>query len=379
MNRRNGIAFWLGAVVALPASADSISEEVYWHDGRNAGQKAGTCHYQTPERQPFSDVVTLVADNAQPVGTVLWSWDYGTFLPDFVISCTGSGVSNSSNRLRDASRGNPGDWQLRLTAKGDNDLMPTTNPGVGIRWYFLTPQGEVVKTQSQQTAIARLAVSEDGTGGYLFSPGAPVTLSAKAELVKTGDIVYGAVISPQSAAAQLWLEAGTARSGAVSLGQGGITPVAPACRLASRDYQVAMGRWIVQRNAHLPARGQETAFELQLECTGEVDHLRLRFEDSGTRISAHKNITLYQASGGEPVEGLEIEMLFNGNRIDIGETTPLNAGQRGRNQQNIAPVYSAAAPVALTARYLQHAAITRGASDWTGTISGSVNIWMTWD
>jgi hypothetical protein len=72
-------------------------------------------------------------------------------------------------------------------------------------------------------------------------------------------------------------------------------------------------------------------------------------------------------------------MLFNGSRIDIGDTRPIDAGRRGRSQQNAAPVYDAAAPVALTARYVQHAAITYGAAPWTGTLSGNVNFWLTYD
>jgi type 1 fimbria pilin len=308
---------------------------------------------------------------------VLWAWDYGTFLPDYTLACTGSGISNSSNRLRDPARGNPPDWQLRLTAKGGNDLMPTSNPGVGIRWYFQTAKGEVVKTSVQQTAFVSLAVSDDGAGRYLFNPGQTVTLSAKAELIKTGEVVYGAAISPQ-ADSQLWREAGTLK-GNQPLGQGGVLAIAPACRLSQKDYRVDMGRWATQPPGQLPATGPETAFELQLACTGEVSHLRLRFEDGGSRTSANQNITLYPAFGGDAIEGLEVEMLFNGSRIDIGDTRPIDAGRRGRSQQNAAPVYDAAAPVALTARYVQHAAITYGAAPWTGTLSGNVNFWLTYD
>ncbi|VUS96406.1 fimbrial protein [Klebsiella spallanzanii] len=373
-------ALLVALIVSLPVYAINISEDVYWYDGDSAGQKAATCIYHTPDKRPFADVVTLVTDNAQTDGTVLWSWDYATFLPDYTLSCVGSGISNSTNRLRDTARGNPSDWQLRLTAQGGNDLMPTTNSGVGIRWYFHTSQGEQVKTQAQLPAVASLEVSPNGAGRYIFNPGKVATLSAKAELVKTGDTIYGTAISPQPAQSQLWLEAGTTKSSLEDLGHGGITPVAPACRLSTKEYQVEMGRWVTQSSGQLPARGAETPFELQLECTGQVAHLRLRFEDSGTRTSANQNVTLYRASGGESVEGLEVEMLFNGNRINIGDTETLDTGTRGRNIRNHStPIYDAAVPVTLTARYLQYAAITSGSSTYTGNISGKVNIWMSYD
>ncbi|WP_058910581.1 fimbrial protein [Entomohabitans teleogrylli] len=377
MKHLTGMALVPVLFTALPASATVISESVYWHNGDNAGQLAATCLYSVPNNQPFSNSATLVVDNSQPYGTVLWSWGYGTFM-DYAFSCEGSGISNSTNRLRDPARGNPSDWQMRLTAQGGNDLMPTSTPGAGIRWYFHTSQGEVVKMQAQQSVTASLEVNDNGTGRYVFNPGKTVTLAARAELVKTGEVTYGTAISP-AAQSQLWLEAGTVKKEAENLGQGGITPIAPACRLSTKEYRVDMGRWVMQSGNTLPTRGAEIPFELQLECRGEVAHLRLRFEDTGARVSANQNVTLYRASGGKSVEGLEVEMLFNGNRINIGDNEPLDTGRRGRNTHNATPVYDVAAPVALTARYMQYAAITSDAALYTGNISGNVNIWVTYD
>lgn len=368
-----------GGVFALPVYAINISENVYWYDGDNAGQKAATCIYHTPDRQPFADALTLVVDNSLGYGSVLWSWDYATFLADYTLSCTGSGIDNSSNRLQDAVHGNPSNWQLRLTAQGGSDLMPTTNPGVGIRWYFHTPQGEIVKDKPQQTVSAGLDVSASGAGRYVFNPRKTVTLSARAELVKTGNVAYGTPISPLTTQSQLWLEAGTAQSSSINLGQGGITPVAPACRLSTKAYLVDMGRWVAQNSRQMPARGAETPFELQLECSGQIAHLRLRFEDSGTRTSANQNVSLYRESDGESIEGLEVEMLFNGNRINIGDSEALDTGSRGHRAGGGAAIYEAAAPVVLTARYVQHNAMTSSGKPYIGNISGKVNIWVTYD
>lgn len=379
MKRQFTYGLFIGLAATLTAHAAAISEHVYWYDGDHAGQKAATCVYHTPDRQPFSDEVTLVVDNAQPYGTVLWVWDYATFLPDYMFSCTGSGVSNSTHRLQNPARGHPPEWQLRLTVPGSNELTPTTNPGVGVRWYFRTSQGEKVKTQAPLTAAVSLEVTSGADGRYVFNPGKTVSLSAKAELIKIGDVVHGKNISLPPAQSQLRLEAGMTKARDENLGQGGITPIAPACRLSTKDYKVDMGRWVTLGRGQLPATGSETPFDLQLECSGQVTHLRLRFEDTGKRQSLNHNITLYRAANGESVEGLEIEMLFNGNRINMGDGKSLDVGARGHHVQNSTPVYGAAAPVALTARYIQHHSITSGATPYTGNISGSVNIWMTYD
>ncbi|MEE7533594.1 hypothetical protein IV503_18290 [Klebsiella huaxiensis] len=379
MNRQTINALLVTLTVPLPVGAINISEDVYWYDGDTAGQKAATCLFHIPDKKPFADAVTLVTDKSQSPGTVLWSWDYATFLPDYTLSCVGSGISNSSGRLKDPARGNPSGWQLRVTAQGGTDLMPTTNPGVGIRWYFHSAQGEQVKTQAQLSATASLDVSMNSDGRYVFNPGKVATLSAKAELVKTGEVAYGTAISPQPAQSQIWLEAGTTQSRLEETGHGGIIPVAPSCRLATKEYQVEMGRWVTQNGRQLPARGAETPFELQLECTGQVEHLRLRFEDSGTRASANQNITLYRAKGGDSISGLELEMLFNGNRINIGDTETLDIGSRGRSTRNDVAIFQPTAPISLTARYLQYANITSDASTYTGNINGKVNIWMSYD
>lgn len=369
-----------GLICAHPALAANISEEVHWFDGDRAGQKAATCLYHTPDRLPFAEIIPLVVDNAQPYGTRLWSWDYATFLPDYTLSCVGSGISNSTPRLRDAAHDNPANRQLCLTVKGGDELMPTTNPGVGIRWHFRTAQGESVKNQPQLSACASLEVSTDSAGRYIFNPRKVATLSAKAELVKTAEVVYGTAISPLTARSQLWLDTGAAQSSSVNLGLGGITPIAPACRLSTKAYQVEMGRWVIRSQQELPARGAQTPFELQLECTGQVAHLRLRLEDSGTQTSAQQNIVLYRHDDSKSIEGLEIEMLLNGKRIHVGDGTPVDAGAYGSNgQNNSLPVYRTAAPLALTARYVQYAAITSDGKPYTGSIKGKVNIWVTYD
>jgi hypothetical protein len=66
-----------------------------------------------------------------------------------------------------------------------------------------------------------------------------------------------------------------------------------------------------------PAFGADVPVPVELECNGMAENVRMRFEDAGASPLPVGNISLYDAAGGNKIDGLEIELRYNGNHIDI--------------------------------------------------------------
>ncbi len=59
-----------------------------------------------------------------------------------------------------------------------------------------------------------------------------------------------------------------------------------------------------------------------------AENIRMRFEDAGASPLPVSNIGLYDAAGGHKIDGLEIELRYNGNHIDVNGSA-VNIGSYG--------------------------------------------------
>ncbi|HIF5903115.1 TPA: hypothetical protein ACX3HX_005893, partial [Raoultella ornithinolytica] len=81
------------------------------------------------------------------------------------------------------------------------------------------------------------------------------------------------------------------------------------------------------------------------------------------------------------VDGLEIELLYNGMKVNVDNTTVTDTGSHGATKVSPAslPLYDSVGTAAFQARYVQSAAVTRAGADYTGPVTGKVNMYVTYD
>lgn len=120
--------------------------------------------------------------------------------------------------------------------------------------------------------------------------------------------------------------------------------------------------------------------DISLKCTGAANNVYFRFEDAGSATaSTDKNIRVYESagSGTDVVDGLEIELLYNGEHVDVDGTTLTNIGTRGSyvsTNNNETQIYSSLDTARFTARFLQNGQIS-----YLGPVTGKVNMWVTYE
>ncbi|EMN3921756.1 hypothetical protein REJ49_004592 [Citrobacter farmeri] len=416
------------AITLAPAQAQTWSYSYTWATGDHAGQSAGTCAYIVPDNRPLQVPRTLVVDSAVPVGTVLYSWDFNSFLPGFRIQCTGSGVDNSTNSFTvngTASNNLIGsNYEIRgMTASevysNSNPVWATTLAGIGLRLsvkvdtdaaedatdYYKYVTLYRANGQIQIYQAPRDVVYLWGTGGYPRAnsrittyqsgisypvrhsiPNAEAGFSVKAELVKTADTVQYGSLGLAGNPVATWSTTAVLNPTLPTdfLTGNDITVVSPSCRLRTTDYTISMGTWAADTMSHMgnPATGPAVPVGLDLECSGQVADVQFRFEDTGSAPStlAEKNVTLYDG-GGNKVDGLEVQMKYDGSRVNIDGTTLTSTGSRGtvRTNTEAVPLYTSTSQAMFTANYIQNGAIRVGANNYTGPVSGKVNVWVTYN
>ncbi|HHR1156632.1 TPA: fimbrial protein, partial [Raoultella ornithinolytica] len=235
-----------------------------------------------------------------------------------------------------------------------------------------------------QFASRFFSVLSDVSGRYEFADtsGKVQSFSIAADLIKSGPIVYdGTPLQCRNGACGFQVYAGTLVSTyAFDIGGGGVTIVQPSCRLSTANYNIPMGLWGAG-DISSPVNGPQIPVNLSLECSGKVDHVRFRFEDTGTTLSGNNNISLYDTAGGNKVDGLEIELLYNGMKVNVDNTTVTDTGSHGATKVSPAslPLYDSVGTAAFQARYVQSAAVTRAGADYTGPVTGKVNMYVTYD
>jgi hypothetical protein len=115
-----------------------------------------------------------------------------------------------------------------------------------------------------------------------------------------------------------------------------------------------------------------------------AENVRMRFEDAGASPLPVGNLSLYDAAGGNKIDGLEIELRYNGNHIDINGSA-VDIGSYGSGATSVAgdKIFAASSasfmPITFQARYIQRATIARAGVNYTGPVSGTVNLFMVYD
>lgn len=396
-------------MLTFNVSAVTVTYYPHWHPN---GGVAGVCTFSYPTLQPLSQPKVLVVDNHLPNGTVLYSWSYADFAPNFSGSCSANGATTN----------NSSDINFRMFFDSldlSSGYMPTNNPGIGIKVYFtyhwkgscsgcLNSNSTTVDGTSSGPSLsteyglptdgvtylgARFSSVWENVAPYYryYSPTANTFgMSLRAELIKIGAVNYSAPLAPTGNSIRLFPMMTPGQSaiaiGNNVLGSGGITLIPPACRLSSpTDYNINMGRWVnsgpgsLLPGSSLPAYGSIRPVDLNLECSGQVNGVQFRFEDAGSSPSSNKNISLYDSAGGNKIEGLEIEMRYGGSRVAVDNITKTDTGSKGAiktNPQDLS--FNSQDTATFGARFVQTAPIKKSGAIYTGPVTGKVNMYVTY-
>ncbi|HEM6741776.1 TPA: fimbrial protein [Citrobacter farmeri] len=395
------IATFIMGVLASPLVFSSVAQgQFYW----NSGEVAASCIANYPLMQPLTIPRTLVADNSLNTGDVIYSWDYANFLPNYIhVRCTPESESDTS---ANSSSGSYITLSFNTGNNITNGIMATSLDGVGIRFFYkmdTTTDGtngtlnlfDTMNGTFTNRSIPEQSLFKNTMGfNYLesrcdaaFSPsrnkyifGCDYNISLRAELIKTGTISVGSLSLPDLTEhlTLKWPEAAE-EDLRHSFSGDAVTLIAPACQLRNANYTVPMGDF---RPLTAPRRGTNVPVNLDLECSGQVNNVNFRFEDAGTSPSTglEKNVSLY-SSQGTPVQGLEIEMRYAGERVNIDGTTEHSTGVHGQRKTvaDSLPLFDSESTANFTANYVQIGPVLSGGNGFTGAINGKVNMWVTYN
>ncbi|MDL4619974.1 hypothetical protein [Citrobacter amalonaticus] len=405
----NAIAFIMG-IFTSPLAISSMSvENVYWQGGDHAGELAANCVATYPFLTPMTIPRTLVADSSFEIGDVIYSWDYADFMPDYIrVRCTPSGIdSNVTTNTMDGSYVNV---NINTGGSAVNGILPTGLDGVGIRlfyrvdsttdgingWLSIQDNGNG-SIDTNSPIDERRFFNTNSAGNYLlfrcrpanhtgarYIYGCDYSLSFRAELVKTGPITVGSLdlAAIDDYLLVKWPDSGNdGQSSQTSFSTGNaITLIAPACQLKNANYAVSMGDMVPL--SATPRRGPNVPVNLDLECSGQVNNVNFRFEDAGMSPSSglEKNVSLY-SSEGTPVGGLEIEMRYEGERVNIDGNSEISTGIHGQRKTvaDALPLFDSESTANFTANYVQIGPVISGGTGFTGAINGKVNMWVTYN
>ncbi len=407
----------------------------------NFGKNAGSCTFTYPTNKPFTQAKTLIVDNHLPTGSVLYAWDYNDFLPNFGWSCTSSGISQCANTVKSnagITTFNPSfSLSTNLVQSGtqlSSGIYKTSIEGIGVKLYMKVSANtsydrgscnygtSVISTYDNSGYISNPIPGNEIVLGYsnsisanlgnlttycvnntnanvparvLHSLKGQASYSIRAELIKTGDITsYGAlsVIGADAGTTTVTITGQSPVNPGALLSGNAITIQPVACRLrGATDYQISLGRWVnlasnsVQPNVSLPYTGNIEPINLKLECSGKLDNVEFSFQDTGSSPLTNRNISLYDSIGGQSIDGLEVEMLYNDTRLNvhkIGEavtTYKTNTGAHGSIKTNTQDfTYNSQSQAQFGARFIQRSAIKRNGVAYTGPVTGKVNMFVTY-
>lgn len=370
------------------------------------GRHVGTCRVVLPDEKPMAEAQTLVVDNALPNGTEIISWGYGRFSPA-VIDCRPRPLTVDNDRIDDVVS-----ISLTLNSSNSSKYFKLSDDGLGLqiwvksskddsgsdsgafRSYAYTSAGHVYMSANNELEISNyghrlVTVAQyqqaekyivDGMGEQYHLLPLNTSLKIRAAIIKIGTLQYNGPLSTHASAQSPSITARSKRS-TVSLTQNlfsgsGIRIIPPSCQLKTKDYSIPLGKWAADTITRegTPAYGAQKPIEISLKCSGKINHVRFRFEDAGSSALTNKNISLYDAAGGNKINGLEVELLRNGSRINVDNSTRTDTGSHGS-----ASAIDATSTTTFTARYIQRAAITRSDSPYTGPVTGKVNMHVTYD
>ncbi|MBK5142610.1 hypothetical protein I2494_02530 [Budviciaceae bacterium BWR-B9] len=138
-------------------------------------KSAGSCTFTYPDNRPFNQARTLIVDNHLPNGSVLYSWSYDNFLPNFGWSCTSSGIKQCANTVKSNTGVIVNDIPYRLNMtylSGATQLSPgiykTSIEGIGIKFYLKVSGDTFYNFGTCNTSTA----SYIGASGNISNPAA---------------------------------------------------------------------------------------------------------------------------------------------------------------------------------------------------------------
>lgn len=423
MKRISRKAFWILGLPFLAfdvaASIQVESSPITWSNG----VKASECSFIFSTVLPLSQPKTLIVDNNLPNATVLYSWGYSDFIPNIVSACgavsDSSPVNSISVPLASAT--------TMLMFYGFNSsllagqaLLPTSNPGVGLKVYYQYAAKGTGNTGLSKYSSTQLnpdiigvetpintslpifvntfyPITNNSSPPYIFSfsPSANYSiLMMRGELIKVGQVTESSGLQLSSnPTIGYTFSNGAAGAGGSNinlneiLGGGGINIVHPTCQLrGSTDYQVNLGSWESASSSSLPAYSEAKPVDINIECSGKLNNVEFSFQDSGSSSLSNRNISVYDSIGGQPINGLEIEMSYAGTRIDVHKISEsptsykINTGSHGSVKTNPTDTsFNSQSQAQFEARFVQRAAITRGGSSYAGPVTGQVNMFITYN
>lgn len=330
--------------------------------GTNAGTNAANCTMRVTGTQPLSQSKVLIADDSISTNAIIYNLG--------VIMTVNSWCAENTTSIY------PSVYGLNPPIRIPNHLIfkgftaaygyyLTNNSGVALKLYF-TPvtmlQSTTGSSQFPNTSYinaSNLAPTNVNIGQdipmvysgstytiagnfapfytkisntehrYRFGTAYNNTVfTVRGELIKIGDVQTSSSLSllPTASLEYAFLQnQTTTNSGTIDItsmfGTGGITFVKPSCRLrGATDYQANLGQWVNvvggSNTGSLPARGSQKLVDVNIECNGTVNNVYFNFQDAGTSTSSNYDVRLY-AGDGQVIEGLEVEMLYNGSRINV--------------------------------------------------------------
>lgn len=420
MNRIIHVLAYVGAIAMASMAAPQTMAATYsftaaWSSGSVLGQPAAWCTYTIPDERPLTIPRTLVVGNDTPNGTEVFSWGYREAFSDFTVACTSSGIGGGGNNI-------DGYLDSRLVLATDSTgYVRLSDTGFGLKLWFRFNNGPgfdytgcggvsvnceyydtSYSTPTYKTKVPSGTEAEGSPTGYTMQmamqtmrkyrtsitpvnyifPTNSASVSVRMSLVKIGTIQYNGplkVLNSSILRNDIRLNpSSTTLNG--FLDGAGITIAPPACQLKTTDYTIPMGRWAADAITHVgaPAYGAQVPVNLSLECSGKTNHVRFRFEDTGSSLSGDNNVSLYDSAGGNKIDGLEIELSYNGTKVSVDNSTTTDTGSHG-SFVSFDPVFDSFSTAAFQARYVQKASVTRSGTSYTGPVTGRVNMYVTYD
>ena len=387
------ISILLNFIICSHALAHSETANYFWSEN---GKLAATCTFSWPDQNRLLTPQTVVVDNSMPDNTVLASWGYEQFY-DFTVDCQSSGTHSTTP-------------QLNFGSGSSKTSLPQID--INLNNYHINIHGVEFVVYGQTDTPDILCTPVCAHGEYAMQTDAPplteiknpdrlsiymqqqpvmntstdyVIQSVRSHIKYRAELIKSGTVSAEDSGKKVILNGGDALFfisdyynaidfQEIYAGTTEVSVLVNNCKLKTKDYTIPMGNWDVRSSSALPANGSEVPVNVSLQCDGETPHVRFRFEDAGTSLLPNHNLRLYDAQGNEKIDGLEIEMLYNGAHLDIDNTTLVDTGAHGT-----AGATGADSTAKFTARYVQRSEITKNGNAYVGPVTGKVNMWVTYD
>lgn len=427
MRKLNKCAVW---ILGLYLSVTNVKAAITVTNGSPitwgvSSTVAAYCSVTLPTLKPLSQSRTLIIDNNLPIGSVLHSWGYSDFVPDMHFVCLRGEESTVNSMTTDSSSATISVFLNGVQSLAGTMMIPTSNPGIGLKLYYtytekgsgntgtstrpestelLSADGTVIGAEFPIVSAVPIFIAKfhpvtnstsppykrffDGTANYF-------KVSLRGELIKIGQVTESVGLQVSNPGSMFGIAfsnglqgaGGGIISGTEILGSGGINTVNSTCRLrGSTDYSVELGSWESMSPGNLPAYSESKPVDINLECSGKLNNVEFSFQDTGSSSLSNRNISVYDRIGGQPIDGLEIEMSYAGSRIDVHKISEspasykINTGAHGSVKTNPADTsFDSQSQAQFGARFIQRAAIMRAGNAYTGPVTGQVNMFVTYN